>query len=75
MKCIIFQRFHQVFDLSPADNISNHLFPESLNDLRIIYRYIAFEKLASENAERQVNRIRNSIRSLDLFPEGHTTVD
>ena len=49
--------------------------PESLDDLRVIYSYIAFEKLAPENAEGQVNRIRKAIRSLDLFPEGHTTVD
>ena len=49
--------------------------PESLDDLRAIYSYIAFEKLAPENAEGQVNRIRKAIRSLDLFPEGHTIVD
>ena len=49
--------------------------PESLDDLRAIYSYIAFEKLAPQNAEGQVNRIRKSIRSLDLFPEGHTTVE
>ena len=48
--------------------------PESLDDLRAIYSYIAFEKLAPENAENQVNRIRKNIRTLDLFPEGHTTV-
>ena len=48
--------------------------PESLDDLRAIYSYIAFDKLAPQNAEGQVNRIRQSIRSLDLFPEGHTTV-
>ena len=49
--------------------------PESLDDLRAIYSYIAFEKLAPQNAEGQVNRIRESIRSLDLFPEGHSTVE
>ena len=49
--------------------------PESLDDLMAIYSYIAFEKLAPQNAEGQVNRIRKSIRSLDLFPEGHTTVE
>ena len=48
---------------------------EALNDLRAIYSYIAFEKLSPQNAEAQVNRIRQSIRSLNLFPEGHTTVD
>lgn len=49
--------------------------PESIDDLRAIYSYIAFEKLAPQNAEGQVNRIRKSIRSLNLFPEGHTTVE
>ena len=49
--------------------------PESLDDLRAIYSYIAFEKLAPQNAEGQVNRIRKSIRSLDLFTERHTTVE
>ena len=49
--------------------------PESLDDLRAIYSYIAFEKLAPQNAESQVNRIRQSIRSLDFFPEGHTIVE
>ena len=49
--------------------------PESLDDLRTIYSYIAFEKLASKNAIDQVNRIRKAIRSLDLFPEGHSTVE
>ena len=36
---------------------------------------LPFEKLAPPNAESQVNRIRKAIRSLDLFPEGHTTVE
>ena len=49
--------------------------PESLDDLRAIYSYIAFEKLAPENAAGQVDRIRQSIRSLDLFPERHTIVE
>ena len=49
--------------------------PKSLDDLRTIYSYIAFEILAPKNAIDQVNRIRKAIRSLDLFPEGHTTVD
>ena len=48
---------------------------EALDDLRSIYSYIAFEKLAPQNSEGQVNRIRQSIRSLDLFPEGHSTVE
>ena len=38
--------------------------PESLDDLRAIYSYIAFEKLAPQNAEGQVKRIRETIHSL-----------
>lgn len=49
--------------------------PEALNDLRDIYMYITFEKLAPENAEGQTKRIRKAIRGLNLFPEGHTEVD
>ena len=47
---------------------------EAVNDLRSIYMYIAFEKLAPENAESQISRIRDAIRKLDVFPEGHTIV-
>ena len=32
--------------------------PESLDDLRAIYSYIAFDKLAPQNAEGRVNRIQ-----------------
>ena len=49
--------------------------PEALEDLRSIYRYIAFEKLAPENAIGQTKRIREAIKGLDLFPEGHTTIE
>ena len=49
--------------------------PEALDDLRAIYSYIAYEKLAPENAGGQVNRIRKAVRGLDLFPEGHTLVE
>ena len=38
--------------------------PKSLDDLRAIYSYIAFDKLAPQNAEGQVNRIRQSIRAV-----------
>lgn len=40
---------------------------DSLDDLRAIYSYIAYEKLAPENAEGQVNRIRKAIRGLYLY--------
>ncbi len=49
--------------------------PEALDDLRSIYKYIAFVKLAPENATGQTKRIREAIRGLDIFPESHTVVE
>ncbi|MCD8130793.1 MAG: type II toxin-antitoxin system RelE/ParE family toxin [Lachnospiraceae bacterium] len=49
--------------------------PEALKDLENIYCYIAFELMVPDTAENQINRIRNRIRSLDLFPDGFGQVD
>ena len=49
--------------------------PESLDDLRSIYMYIAYELCAGDAAKRQVDRIRSAIRKLDTFPEGHSHID
>lgn len=49
--------------------------PEAADDLHNIYSYIAYEKLAPENAACQVNRIRKTIRSLDFMPERYAAVD
>lgn len=38
-------------------------------DLRGIYEYIAFELLAQENAAGQLDRLEESIFSLEHFPE------
>lgn len=40
-------------------------------DIDNIYRYIASEKLAPENAKSQVNRIKEAILGLDIFPYSH----
>lgn len=45
--------------------------PRAIRDLDYIYKYIANEKLASENAMRQVARIKKSILSLNIFPQPH----
>lgn len=45
--------------------------PRAIRDLDYIYKYIANEKLASENAMRQVARIKKSILSLNIFPQSH----
>jgi len=40
-------------------------------DIDNIYRYIANEKLAPENAKAQVDRIKEAILGLDTFPHSH----
>ena len=49
--------------------------PEALDDIRGIYSYIAVELQAEQTAVNQVNRIRQTIRKLSLFPEKHTIVE
>ncbi len=45
--------------------------PRAIRDLDSIYEYIAYEKLAAENAKGQVDRIKNAILGLDTFPQSH----
>lgn len=45
--------------------------PLAKDDLVGIYRYIAYELLEPKIAEKQVNRIRNQIKKLDMFPKKH----
>ena len=45
--------------------------PKAISELDYIYNYIAIEKLASENARAQINRVKNAILGLDTFPESH----
>ena len=40
-------------------------------DIDNIYKYIANEKLAPENAKAQVDRIKEAILGLDIFPHSH----
>ena len=49
--------------------------PIAVDDMKEIYSYIAYTLLAPQTAENQVNRIRNAIRSLDLFPERNSLVE
>lgn len=49
--------------------------PEAMCDLREIYSHIAFTLLVPETAEKQVNRIRKEIRSLDFMPSRYSLVD
>lgn len=45
--------------------------PQAIRELDHIYKYIASEKLAPENAKRQPDRIKYAILSLDTFPQSH----
>lgn len=48
---------------------------EALRDLRDIFEHIAFELKEPAIATAQVNRIRNSIRSLDALPNRNKAVE
>ena len=45
--------------------------PRAIRELDSIYAYIANEKMAPENARGQIDRIKNAILSLRLFPQSH----
>lgn len=44
---------------------------KAIRELDSIYEYIANEKMAPENAKRQVDRIKKAILNLDTFPQSH----
>ena len=48
---------------------------EALNDIRKIYLYIAYELQVPETATKQVNRIRQKIRTLDFMPMRYAIID
>ena len=47
---------------------------EAKDDLMSIYSYIAFELKMSDTAEKQINRIREKIRALNLMPARYSPV-
>ncbi|MCI9517061.1 MAG: type II toxin-antitoxin system RelE/ParE family toxin [Lachnospiraceae bacterium] len=49
--------------------------PESVDDLKRIYSYIAFDLSVPSTAENQINRIREKVGSLTFMPLRHTIVD
>lgn len=53
------------------DKYKVRLYKRAYIDLDSIYHYIAYEKLAPENAKGQTNRIKEAILSLDTFPQSH----
>lgn len=49
--------------------------PQALEDIKDIYRYIAYELRAPGTAQKQVDRLRKAARSLDRMPARHAVVD
>ena len=45
--------------------------PKAIRELDSIYKYIANEKLAPENARGQVDRIKKAVLGLDTVPQSH----
>ena len=53
------------------DRYTVFISPQAYRDLEEIYAYIAHEKLAPENAEGQVSRVRKAILGLAELPQSH----
>ena len=58
-----------------SDSYSVVYSPEAMDDLKEIYAYIAFTLLVPETAQKQVNRIRKEVRSLDFMSFRYSLVD
>jgi len=48
---------------------------EALDDLKDIYRYIAFQFSAHDTAREQTGRLRAAVRSLGTLPLRHRKVE
>lgn len=53
------------------DKYKVKLYKRAYRDIDSIYSYIAYEKLAPENARGQVERIKDAILGLDTLPASH----
>ena len=51
------------------DKYSVKILPKAATELDEIYAYICYSKLAPEVAKKQINRIKESIIDLGLFPK------
>ena len=45
--------------------------PRAISELDRIYKYIADDKLSTQNARGQVDRIKKAVLNLDTFPQSH----
>ncbi len=53
------------------DKYKVKLTPRAFRDLEEIFKYIALEKLAPENARGQTDRIRDALKTLSTMPQSH----
>lgn len=60
---------------SILDKYSVKIYPTAISDLDVIYRYIAFQKLYSETAKKQINRIKKAILNLAVFPYSYPEIN
>ena len=44
---------------------------KAYRDIDDIFSYIAYEKMAPENAMGQISRIKNEVMSLESYPQSH----
>lgn len=51
-----------------------HYSTQAANDLRGIFAYICYNLSSPINARKHTTKIRDAIRKLDTFPEGHPIV-
>ena len=65
------KRFSQTWIKSILDKYRIVISSRAIHELDLIFEYLANEKLALENAKRQVARIKKAILSLDTFPQSH----
>ena len=53
------------------DKYKVKLYPDAMQDIDDIYLYIALQKLAPENAQKQTDRIWDGLKTLDTNPAKH----
>ena len=61
----------QNWSVNTLDKYEVRLYKRAFKDMDSIFRYIAYDKLAPENAKGQVERIKKAILDLDTFPQSH----
>ena len=67
MQKLLFQNWRK----NILDKYKVRLLKRTYSDLESIYRYIAYEKSAPENAKGQADRIKAAILNLGILPQSH----